>query len=233
MEEIRINKYIAECGICSRRKAEEYILNGKVKLNGKIVSELGQKVNEKDRVELNGKCIYRKKENIYIMLNKPKGYVTTSKEQFGRPSVLDLVKGNERVFPVGRLDMDSRGLIILTNDGEYTNNIIHPTKHIKKTYKVKLKNTILDADIKKLEQGVDIGDYITKPATVKRLNKDEIEITITEGKNRQVRKMCEAIGNKVIELKRISIGNLKLGALKEGKCIVLNKKQAFSVFDNK
>lgn len=231
MEEIRINKYIADCGVCSRRKAEEYILNGAVKVNGKTIFELSIKVTDNDVVEINKKRISRKKENIYIMLNKPKGYVTTAKEQFGRPSVLDLIKGKDRVFPVGRLDMDSQGLLILTNDGEYTNNIIHPTKHINKTYRVKLKNIILDSDIKKLESGVDIGDYITRPANVKRLNKDEIEITITEGKNRQVRRMCEAVGNKVVELKRISIGKLKLGALKEGKCMLLNTKEAFRVFE--
>ena len=201
MEPIRINKYIASSGVCSRREAEKYILDGKVKVNGQVVSELSTKICSQDKVELDRKQISLEEEKVYIMLNKPRGYVTTSKEQFGRPSVLDLVNIKQRVYPVGRLDMDSQGLLILTNDGEFTNNIIHPTKHIKKEYEVKLSYDISDEDIIKLEQGVDIGDYITRPAIVKRVSNNQILITISEGKNRQIRKMCEAIGNKVKFLK--------------------------------
>ncbi|MBR6529463.1 MAG: rRNA pseudouridine synthase, partial [Firmicutes bacterium] len=161
MEEIRINKYIASSGVCSRRKAEEYILAGKVLVNGVVNTELGYKVKEEDIVVVDGKQISLEENKVYIMLNKPKGYVTTSKEQFGRPSVLDLVKVEERVYPVGRLDMDSEGLLILTNDGEFSNNVIHPTKHISKKYEVVLKENITEVSIKKLENGVDIGGYVT------------------------------------------------------------------------
>ena len=143
MEEIRINKYIASCGVCSRRNAEELILNGRVKLNGKTVTELGAKVKSEDVVELDGKRITLEQKMVYVMLNKPKGYITTSKEQFNRPSVLDIVKVHERIFSVGRLDMDSEGLLLLTNDGDFANKIIHPTKNIAKTYEVVLKKEIV------------------------------------------------------------------------------------------
>ena len=174
MEPIRINKYISSSGVCSRREAEKYILDGKVKVNGQVISDLSTKIGAKDKVQLNGKLICLEEEKVYIMLNKPRGYVTTSKEQFGRPSVLDLVNVNQRVYPVGRLDMDSQGLLILTNDGDFTNNIIHPTKHIKKEYEVLLSCDISNGDIIKLEQGVDIGDYITRPAIVKRVSNNQI-----------------------------------------------------------
>ena len=231
MEPIRINKYISSSGVCSRREAEKYILDGKVKVNGQVISDLSTKIGAKDKVQLNGKLICLEEEKVYIMLNKPRGYVTTSKEQFGRPSVLDLVNVNQRVYPVGRLDMDSQGLLILTNDGDFTNNIIHPTKHIKKEYEVLLSYDISNGDIIKLEQGVDIGDYITRPAIVKRVSNNQILITISEGKNRQIRKMCEAIGNKVKLLKRISIGNLQLGSLKEGQYKYLTTQEIEKIFN--
>ena len=231
MEEIRINKYIASCGICSRRSAEEIILVGRVKINGQVVTELSAKVKQGDTVEVDGKKISLEQEKVYIMLNKPRGYVTTSKEQFGRPSVLDLLHIPQRVFAVGRLDMDSEGLLLLTNDGEFANEIIHPTKHIAKTYEVTLKKEISSEDIEKLKYGVDIGGYITQPAVVQKINVKKIIITIYEGKNRQVRKMCEAVGNKVTNLKRISIGNLKLGELKIGKYKYLTKKDINKIFE--
>ena len=209
MEEIRINKYIASCGVCSRRNAEEFVLSGRVKINGQVVTELGAKVKDGDTVEVDGKKITLEQEKVYIMLNKPRGYVTTSKEQFGRPSILDLLDVKQRVFAVGRLDMDSEGLLLLTNDGDFANKIIHPTKHIAKTYEVILKKEISSEDVEKLKQGVDIGGYITRPAIIKKVNNKNIIITIYEGKNRQVRKMCEAVGNKVVNLKRIAIGGLK------------------------
>ena len=222
-EEIRINKYIASCGLCSRRNAEELILDGRVKINGQVVTELGIKVNNGDIVEVDGKNISLEQEKVYIMLNKPRGYVTTSKEQFGRPSVMDLLDVKQRVFAVGRLDMDSEGLLLLTNDGNFANKIIHPTKHVAKTYEVILKKEISSEDIEKLKQGVDIGGYITRPAIVEKLANKNIIITIYEGKNRQVRKMCEALGNKVVNLKRTAIGNLKLENLETGKYLLLNE----------
>ena len=231
LEEIRLNKYIASSGICSRRAAEEYITSGDIKINGQVVTDLGTKVTSKDKVYLKDKLIKLENKKVYIMLNKPVGYVTTSKEQFNRPSVLDLVDVEERVYAVGRLDMDSEGLLLLTNDGEFTNNIIHPTKHITKTYEVKLKKEIDSPSIHKLEKGIDIGGYVTRRSNVVKTGKDRILITISEGKNRQVRKMCEAVGNKVMKLKRIKIGNLELGDLKSGEYIKLNKKQIDKIFE--
>ena len=231
MEEIRINKYIASCGVCSRRSAEELVLSGRVKINGQVVIDLGTKVKDNDIVELDGKIISAEQEKVYIMLNKPRGYVTTSKEQFGRPSVLDLLDIPQRVFAVGRLDMDSEGLLLLTNDGDFANKIIHPTKHISKTYDVVLKKEISSEDVEKLKQGVDIGGYITRPAIVERVDNKNITITIYEGKNRQVRKMCETVGNKVINLKRIAIGSLKLDNLKSGKYILLDEEKIKSIFE--
>lgn len=231
MEEIRINKYIANSGVCSRRKAEEYILAGKVLVNGVVNTELGYKVKETDVVVVDGKQISLESNKVYIMLNKPKGYVTTSKEQFGRPSVLDIVKVDERVYPVGRLDMDSEGLLILTNDGEFSNNVIHPTKHISKKYEVVLKGSITELAINKLEAGVDIGGYVTRPAKVEKVTDKKILITIGEGKNRQVRRMIEVVDNKVLNLKRIAIGGLKLDKLKTGEYIALNEKQVNKIFE--
>lgn len=231
MEEIRINKYIASSGVCSRRKAEEYILAGKVLVNGVVNTELGYKVKEEDIVVVDGKQISLEENKVYIMLNKPKGYVTTSKEQFGRPSVLDLVKVEERVYPVGRLDMDSEGLLILTNDGEFSNNVIHPTKHISKKYEVVLKENITEVSIKKLENGVDIGGYVTRPAKVEKVTDKKILITIGEGKNRQVRRMIETVDNKVLNLKRIAIGGLKLDKLKSGEYIKLDEKLINKIFE--
>lgn len=230
MDKVRINKYIASCGICSRREAEEYIKDGKVKVNGQVILDLATKISNIDKVEVCDKQINLEQNKIYLMLNKPKGYVTTSKEQFNRPCVLDLIHESQRVFPVGRLDMASEGLLLLTNDGEFMNNVIHPKTHIAKTYDVKLKDKISYESILKLEDGVDIGDYITNKALVKKLGDTHIQITIYEGKNRQIRKMCEAIGNKVIELKRISIGTLKLDNLKSGEYIKLNEKQIQKIF---
>lgn len=201
MEEIRLQKYMADNGIASRRKCEEYILQGKVKVNGKVANELGTKINPKiDKVEFNNKLISMEKEYVYILLNKPIGYVTTVDDQFNRPTVLDLLKGvRKRVVPVGRLDMYTSGALILTNDGDFVYKVTHPKHEIEKTYTVTLKGEIKEAQIEQLRSGVEIEDYITKPAKVKILKIDKeknisrLEIVIHEGKNRQVRKMCEAV----------------------------------------
>ena len=231
MEKIRLNKYIAMCGVSSRRKADELIANGKIKVNGKIISELGFLVDGTEEILYEGKKIKLEENKKYYMLNKPKGYVTTAKEQFNRKSVLDLINSTERIYPVGRLDMYSEGLLLLTNDGEFTNIITHPKKHIAKTYRVILNKNITEEMIKKLENGVDIGGYITSKAKVNKLKDREIEITIYEGKNRQIRKMCEAIGNIVINLKRVSIGELKLGKLETGKYVELTDKDIQKIFE--
>lgn len=231
MSEIRLNKYIANTGLCSRRKADEYIATGRVSINGKNVMEHGVIVRIGDKVCIDGKQLVLESRKVYIMLNKPRGYVTTVKEQFKRKSVLDIVQVDERVYPVGRLDMDSEGLLILTNDGDFTNNIIHPTKHIAKKYEVILRDKVKSECISKLEKGIDIGGYITRPASVEIINEKTINITIMEGKNRQVRRMCEAIGNRVINLKRVAIGNLLLGDLKTGEYIQLQKSDIEKIFE--
>ena len=200
MEE-RLQKYLAECGIASRRKCEEYIIQGKVQVNGKTITELGVKVNpEKDKITFEGKNVKQEERKVYILLNKPIGYVTTSDEQFGRDKVLDLVKVRERVVPVGRLDMYTSGALILTNDGDFVYKVTHPKHEITKTYTVTVKGIIKNEEVEQLRKGVKIDDYTTRPAKVKILKTDEekdisrLEITIHEGKNRQVRRMCESVG---------------------------------------
>ena len=232
MEEIRLQKYLAEAGIASRRKCEEYITAGRVKVNGKIINELGTKVNpEKDEIYFDDKKIENKEELVYILLNKPIGYVTTAKDQFNRDTVMNLIKIKERVVPVGRLDMYTSGALLLSNDGNFVYKITHPKHEINKTYTVTLKGIVTKEDIEKLEKGVDIGGYITKPAKVKILKTDieknisRLEITIHEGKNRQVRKMCEAIGKKVQALHRTKIGNISVKTLKIGQWRYLTKKE--------
>ena len=233
MEEMRLQKYLASCGVASRRKCEELILNGKIEVNGKVITELGTKVNpEKDEVKYNGRVVKLEEEKIYILLNKPIGYVTTAKEQFGRDMVLDLVKVDKRIVPVGRLDMYTSGALILTNDGDFVNKLTHPSHEINKTYNVTLKGIVTKEDIEKLQNGVEIDDgYITKPAKAKILKIDEekkisrVQITIHEGKNRQVRKMCEAIGKRVLALHRCKIGNLDVKDLKLGEWRYLSEKE--------
>ncbi len=223
MEEIRLQKYLAECGIASRRKSEEYILQGKVKINGKIITELGTKINPiKDKIEFENKEIKKEEKYVYILLNKPIGYVTTANDQFNRDTVLDLVKVKERIVPVGRLDMYTSGALILTNDGEFVYKVTHPKHEINKTYTVTIKGIIKNEEVEQLRKGVKIDDYTTKPAKVKILKTDaeknisRIEITIHEGKNRQVRKMCEAIDKKVLALHRSKIGNISVKDIKIG-----------------
>ncbi|MBQ7410395.1 MAG: rRNA pseudouridine synthase [Clostridia bacterium] len=233
MDEIRLQKYLAECGVASRRKCEEFIEEGRVKVNGKTV-ELGHKINpETDKVEFDGKIIKQeKKEFTYILLNKPIGVVTTAEDQFDRETVLDLVKVKTRVVPVGRLDMYTSGALILTDDGDFIYKVTHPKHEINKTYTVTLVGQVSNEDIEKLRQGVEIdGGYITKPARARIMKIDEqknisrVEITIHEGKNRQVRKMCEAIGKKVIALHRAKIGNLGVKDLKLGTWRYMTKKE--------
>lgn len=224
MEKIRLQKFLANAGICSRRKAEEYILEGKVKVNGEIIYELGMKIDPaKDEIIFDGKDVKLENNKVYILLNKPIGYVTTVKEQFGRPAVTDLVKGvKEKVLPVGRLDMYTSGAIILTNDGDFIYRVTHPKYEVEKTYQVTVRGIVTNDEIEKLKNGVKIDNYISGKAKVKVLKIDEtknistIQITIHEGKNREVRKMCKAIGKNVIALHRskiesIDVKNLALG----------------------
>lgn len=231
MEE-RLQKYLANNGVAARRKCEEYILEGKVKVNGKVVTELGTKVNpEADKIEFNGKEIKKVEKYIYILLNKPIGYVTTVKDQFDRPTVLDLVNVKEKVLPVGRLDMYTSGALLLTNDGAFINTVTHPKNEIEKTYTVTVKGIVSQEDVKKLEDGVEIEDYISGKAKVKILKTDEekqisrLQITIHEGKNREVRKMCEAIGKKVLALHRRRIGNLDVKNIEIGHWRYLTSRE--------
>lgn len=231
MEE-RLQKYLANCGVASRRKCEEYILQGKVKVNGETVTELGKKIDpEKDIIQFENKIIKENNKYVYILLNKPIGYVTTADDQFGRDTVLNLVKVKERVVPVGRLDMYTSGALILTNDGDFVYKVTHPKHEINKTYTVTVKGIVQNNEVEMLRKGVKIEDYITKPAKVKILKTDteknisRLEITIHEGKNRQVRKMCEAVGRRVLALHRSKIGNIGVKDLELGKWRYLKKEE--------
>ena len=222
MEKIRIQKMIADSGYCSRRKAEELISNGRVKLNGRPI-KLGDKCTYKDLITIDGERIYlsRKKNYVYLMMNKPRGYVTTVSDELDRKCVMDLLEGvEERVYPVGRLDRNSEGLLLLTNDGEFANSIMHPSRHVSKTYRVTVRPSISDDQLVALSDGVEIDGRKTLPASVIVKDKQEgrvvLLITIKEGRNRQIRKMCEAVGLEVARLRRISVGPLKLGMLKPG-----------------
>lgn len=224
-EFVRLQKYIAMCGIASRRAAEEIIADGRVSVNGNKVSEQGVKVEiGADKVKVDGKDIKPSAKLYYIMLNKPVGYVSTVKDQFERPTVIDLV-GNEiksRLFPVGRLDYDTEGLILLTNDGDLTYKVTHPKHNVEKTYIAVLKGGISIKGLAQLRGGVRLDDgFVASPAKVEMLDANDghttIKITIHEGKNRQVRRMFEAVGSKVAELQRISIGHVELGNLPLGR----------------
>lgn len=218
---IRLQKYLSECGVASRRKAEEMIAAGKVKVNGKPAS-IGDKINpKKDTVVVAGKKIRKNKKNTYIMLHKPRGFITTLNDEMGRKCVAQLVEDvGTRVYPVGRLDRDSEGLLLLTDDGEFANSLTHPTHHVPKTYRVTVRPTITDDQITALTTGIEIDGRMTMPSEVRVIEKKEgrvvLEIIIYEGRNRQIRKMCDALGLEVARLKRTQIGSVKLGMLKQG-----------------
>ncbi len=231
--EIRLQKFLSEAGVASRRKAELLMLQGKVEVNGKVVTQLGTKIDPKKDVVVvygNRKKVEPKQNLVYIMLHKPEGYVTTVKDQFQRPTVLDLLKGvEERVYPVGRLDYDTSGLLLLTNDGELTYRLTHPKHHIEKTYEAKLFGTPSDMDILQFRRGVLIDGKRTQPAKLEILEKGQkysvVRIVIQEGRNRQVRKMCQAIKHPVAQLKRIGTGTLYLKNLEKGKYRYLTEKE--------
>lgn len=218
---VRLQKYLAECGVASRRKSEELIEQGKVKVNG-IKANIGDKINPKrDTVTVNGKKIVKQKSCTYIMLHKPRGFITTMSDEMDRKCVAELIKDVPgRVYPVGRLDRDSEGMLLFTNDGEFANALTHPTRHVPKTYRVTVRPTITDEQITKLTTGIVIEDRMTAPAEVRVITKQEgrvvLEIILYEGRNRQIRKMCEELGLEVARLKRTAIGSIKLGMLKQG-----------------
>lgn len=229
--EVRLQKFLADAGIASRRKAEELILAGKVSVNDKVVTELGVKVDDKkDKVTFEGKDLSVETKTVYIMLNKPTGYVTTVKDQFNRPAVVDLLKGvNERVFPVGRLDYDTSGLLLLTNDGDLTFKLTHPKHSVSKTYVAKIFGVPTPTELSMFRRGLVIEGKKTEPAKISILEKEGkmciVEITITEGRNRQVRKMCESIKHPVSTLKRVAVGDITMGDLAVGKFRNLTAKE--------
>lgn len=218
---VRLQKFLAESGVASRRKSEEFIESGKVKVNGHVAS-IGDKINpKKDTVTVSGKKIVKQKENTYIMLHKPRGFITTMSDEMDRKCVAELIKDVKcRVFPVGRLDRDSEGMLLFTNDGEFANALTHPTKHVPKTYRVTVRPSISEEQLTALTEGVIIDDRKTAPAEIHVVTKEEnrvvLEIILYEGRNRQIRKMCEEVGLEVARLKRTAIGSIKLGMLKQG-----------------
>ena len=219
---IRLHKYLAECGIASRRKAEKLICKGEVSVDGKTITEMGYKLDpEHQEVCFRGTPVVPKKAHTYILLNKPKGYVTTLSDPQGRPIVTSLLKNvDARVFPVGRLDIDTEGALLLTDDGELAHKILHPRHESTKTYEVLVRGWVGQEKIRKLEQGIEIDGKKTWPATISKVKKrgaaSRLEISIHEGRKRQIRKMFGAIGHPVIDLKRIAYGQLQLGSLKSG-----------------
>lgn len=226
----RLQKYMARCGVASRRSSEEIIIGGRVKVNNVIVNELGAKVDTSiDKVYVDNKLIKPEEKKVYIVLNKPVGYVSTVKDEKGRKTILDLINVEERIYPIGRLDYDTSGIILLTNDGDIYNKIIHPRQAINKVYIAKIKGIPSDNEVKHFCNGVNIGDYITSKAGFQILKKYfdscDVKIIIHEGKNRQIRRMCEAINHPVLELKRVSVGNICLGDLKESTWRFLDQSE--------
>ncbi len=220
-KDVRLQKLLADCGIASRRKAEVLIADGLVKVNG-VAAKIGDKVDpKKDKVMVNGKPLVTKVRNVYVMLHKPRGFITTMSDEMDRRCVAQLVSDiPERIYPVGRLDRDSEGLLLLTNDGEFANALTHPSMHVPKTYRVTVRPSITDDQLTQITMGIVIEGQKTAPATVRVISQEPgrvvLEIVLYEGRNRQIRKMCEALGLEVARLKRIAVGPVKLGMLQQG-----------------
>ena len=231
----RLQKAIAEAGITSRRKAEELIKEGKVKVNGNLIQELGYKVDEKDRIEVNGIPITNEKK-VYFLLNKPRGIITSVSDEKSRKTVVDLIPCQERIYPVGRLDYDTTGVLLLTNDGEFTNILMHPSNKIEKVYMAKIKGLVKGDAIKTLKQGVILegqkvkAEHIKLRKTDPKTNTSMVEITIHEGKNHQVKKMFESVGYQVLKLKRERVAFFDLKGLKSGEYRSLTPKEVAKVY---
>ena len=232
----RLQKYLSSCGIASRRKSEELILAGKVKVNGKVVTELGTKVSEKDEVEVENMEVYRK-EKEYYLLYKPEKTICSVSDEKGRTTIVDLIETNEKIFPVGRLDYDTTGLILLTNDGELTNKLTHPKGYVEKTYIAKVSGIVTGKEIHELEEGIELEGVKTKKARAKlkkidkKNNKSYVELTITEGRNHQVKNMFAALGHKVLKLKRISYAFFNLEGMKIGEYRRLTTKEVKQLYN--
>lgn len=220
--EIRLNKFISQAGVASRREADRLIAEGRVKVNGLVIQSLGHKIaEEKDLVEVDGRPVKLGKASVYVLLNKPSGYLVTRKDPFRRPTVLDLLSGiKERVYPVGRLDVNTEGLLLLTNDGELAHRLMHPRYGVKKVYRVLVKGKPDEASLRRLEKGVVLDGKKTADASVSLLGgsaqKSWIKVEIYEGRKREVRRMCEAVGHRVLTLQRSRFGSLSLGSLRPG-----------------
>ena len=227
---IRLQKHLSECGIASRRKAEELIAAGKVKINGHI-AEIGSKVDPKrDKVTVRGRAVVPVNEKVYIMLNKPRGFVTTMSDELGRKTVSDLVAdAGNRIFPVGRLDRDSEGLLIMTNDGDFANKLTHPSSHVNKTYRVTVKGAPEEEQLLKMKEGILLDGRKTLPCDCfvaeRKPDRTVLIFVLNEGRNRQIRRMCEAVGLEVLRLKRTEIAGVKLGMLPQGKWRPLNERE--------
>ena len=227
----RLQKVIANLGYTSRRKAEELILNGKVKVNGEIVKSLGTKVKTSDTIEVENTILDNQKNYEYYLLNKPRGVVSTTNDEHNRKTIVDLVVSNQRIYPIGRLDYDTTGAIILTNDGYLANKMMHPSSNIEKTYIAKVTGLVTGYEIKKLREGIIVDGKKTNKAKVnlksydKKTDKSTVELTIHEGRNHQVKKMFEAINHDVIKLKRERYANLDLTNLKSGEYRKLTNKE--------
>ncbi len=234
----RLQKVIAASGIASRRKAEEYIKSGKVKVNGKIITELGTKVSSKDEIEVENKII-TKEEKEYYLLNKPRGVITSTSDEKGRKTVRDFIDTEARIYPVGRLDYDTTGVLLLTNDGEFANIMMHPKSNIDKVYLAKLDGIIMGEQIHQLEEGIKLDEGIVKASRVKckKVNKESntcmVEITIHEGRNHQVKRMFEAVGLRVEKLTRKRIGIFTTEGLKSGEYRKLTPKEVQIVYSYK
>lgn len=227
---IRLQKHLSKCGIASRRKAEELIEQGKVKINGHIAS-LGAKVDPKrDKVTVRGKAVVPVNEKTYIMLNKPRGYITTMRDELGRKNVSELTAdAGARLFPVGRLDRDSEGLLIMTNDGDFANKLTHPSSHVNKTYRVTVRGNAEEEQILQMKEGISLDGKKTLPCDCfvaeRKADRTVLIFIIHEGRNRQIRRMCEAVGLEVMRLKRTEIAGVKLGMLPQGKWRPLNERE--------
>jgi pseudouridine synthase len=229
--QVRLNKFLSQAGVASRREADKMIIEGRVKVNGEAIQVLGYKIDDaNDRIDVDGKRVKREKNLVYLMLNKPSGYLVTLKDPFRRPTIKDLLPNvKENIFPVGRLDYESEGLMLLTNDGEMAYRLTHPRFKIKKTYLVKVAGNPDSLRLSKLEKGILLDGRKTAPAKVSRLSDNPkrtlLRIEIAEGRKREIRRMCKAMGHRVLQLKRVGFAGLTLGRLVQGNCRFLSQKE--------